>query len=152
MSKCFLNILQFEAILSTPEAKTHSHHILVNLCIAPPGSSAEALFERFADQQGEKCYGATDAEPVNPDPLPQEYCRTLIFGWAVGGKPTFLPDHLGYPLEELQYYMIQIHYDNPERVENVSFETGLVMYYTDQKRLMLKNCKSLVLLFLFILF
>lgn len=48
-----------------------------------------------------------------------------------------LPDNVGYPVGENgvhEYYMLELHYDNPEMLEGLQFETGAVIYYTDQLR------------------
>jgi len=50
------------------------------------------------------------------------------------------PDHVGYPISEgedagkQQYYMLEVHFDNPEQIENVQFKTGTRVYYTDELR------------------
>lgn len=47
------------------------------------------------------------------------------------------PEDVGFPIGEtstVQYYMVEVHYDNPDRLEGVSFETGLAMYYTTELR------------------
>lgn len=34
----------------------------------------------------------------------------------------------------MDYYMFEIHYNNPQQLEGVTFETGAVVYYTPQLR------------------
>jgi hypothetical protein len=47
-----------------------------------------------------------------------------------------LPDNVGYPfgLEEHEYYMVDLHYDNPEQIPNLNFTTGAEIFYTDNLR------------------
>jgi hypothetical protein len=52
------------------------------------------------------------------------------------------PDHVGYPISagadeagKQNYYMLEIHFDNPEGLEDVKFKTGTKVYYTDELRL-----------------
>lgn len=56
------------------------------------------------------------------------------------------PPHVGYPIgdgdqanREL-FYMLQIHYDNPEMKNNTKFETGFTFHYTNKTRLV--NCRQ----------
>ncbi len=48
----------------------------------------------------------------------------------------FLPEHVGYAVgeENNEYYMLEIHYDNPTQVKNAKFETGVEIFYTDKLR------------------
>lgn len=51
-----------------------------------------------------------------------------------------LPENVGYPIggntTEREYYMYEIHYDNPDELEGVEFETGTIVYYTEELRLL----------------
>lgn len=47
------------------------------------------------------------------------------------------PDHVGHPIAENgenEYFMLELHYDNPSQVNGSKFPTGLEIYYTDQLR------------------
>lgn len=47
------------------------------------------------------------------------------------------PENVGYSIGEeagQQYYMMEIHYDNPAEIEGLKFETGVEFYYTDELR------------------
>jgi len=48
-------------------------------------------------------------------------------------QETFLPDGVGYPFgtDEHEYYMVDLHYDNPQLVPNLNFTTGAEIFYTD---------------------
>lgn len=48
----------------------------------------------------------------------------------------FLPEHVGYPVgeEKNEYYMLEIHYDNPKQVSDAKFETGVEVFYTEKLR------------------
>jgi hypothetical protein len=49
-----------------------------------------------------------------------------------------LPENIGYPIgetgSERDYYMFEIHYNNPSELGNLTFETGAKIYYTDEIR------------------
>jgi hypothetical protein len=50
------------------------------------------------------------------------------------------PENVGYPLAEgaeagvQRYYMLEHHFDNADKLNNVKFETGTRVYYTDNLR------------------
>lgn len=46
------------------------------------------------------------------------------------------PDIAGVPIgeDENEYYMTEIHYDNPKMLTGVQVHSGMEMYYTDQLR------------------
>lgn len=50
------------------------------------------------------------------------------------------PDNVGYPIGDGDnagkqiYYMIEIHFDNPDEEEGIQFKTGVQFYYTDEIR------------------
>ncbi len=48
------------------------------------------------------------------------------------------PDHVGFPVGEdgeRNYYMLEVHYNNPDALAGLTFETGLEIYYTPQLKL-----------------
>ncbi|XP_021958935.1 DBH-like monooxygenase protein 1 [Folsomia candida] len=64
-------------------------------------------------------------------------CDTLVYTWAKGGKMMIFPEDVGFPIGETstaQYYMVEVHYDNPQRLEGIFVETGLIMHYTPKLR------------------
>lgn len=69
-------------------------------------------------------------------PMPAHFCTELYFGWATGGRAFFLPPHVGLPLGSSpnEYYMVQVHYDNPERMSNVIVDLRLDFFYTSSLR------------------
>lgn len=46
------------------------------------------------------------------------------------------PENTGVPMgeDENEYYMTEIHYDNPKKLAGVKVHSGMEMYYTDQLR------------------
>ena len=95
-------------------------------CSVPSGM--EALFDSYLTHSGVDCYYPNDPE------FPLEYCEHIAYGWAIGGELTLFPDFLGFPFTEGEYFKLEVHYDNPQQLEGVHFETGLKLYYTDQLR------------------
>jgi hypothetical protein len=60
-----------------------------------------------------------------------------MFVWAKGGERTNFPKDVGFPIAETpgedEYFMLEIHYDNPEKVEGLNFTTGLTIFYDDKR-------------------
>ena len=58
-----------------------------------------------------------------------------VYSWAPGILPFVLPDNVGYgmgptSMDGLQSFRVQIHYNNPELIENVTDSGGLRVYYS----------------------
>jgi len=133
------HIVAFDAFLPDPLAIQHTHHFIIYNCYLPPGSN-ETMDDIFgnwtveAGYKGDFCY-----KPSEQSFIPNAYCMEYLFVWAKGGKKYVLPETLGYPIGEenngkQQYYMMEIHYDNPEKRNDATFNTGVTMYYTDALR------------------
>ncbi len=50
-----------------------------------------------------------------------------------------MPDNVGYPISDADanvqsYYMLELHLDNPEKLEGLEFNTGTRFYYTNNLR------------------
>lgn len=56
--------------------------------------------------------------------------------WSVGGLPLFFPEHVGLPFafHRDEYYLFQIHYDNPASRSDLKLGFSLEFYYTNQLR------------------
>ncbi|KAG4066822.1 hypothetical protein HA402_012889 [Bradysia odoriphaga] len=124
------HIVGYRPILETPEALKYTHHFIVHKCRAPTGSTDEEYFEKYIDQPGDNCYEGSRNVPTSD-------CETYLFLWAVGGKPVVFPDHTGYPFAvdgKQNYYMLEVHLDNPQGLAGLTFETGLEIFYTSQLR------------------
>lgn len=50
------------------------------------------------------------------------------------------PPNTGYPIGEEEetdreyFYMLEVHYDNPDEIAGLRFETGVSFYYTNEIR------------------
>ena len=82
------------------------------------------------DKPGEECY-VNNILPVG------RYCKQYLFVWAVGGKRTVFPLDIGYAIgdpDQESYYMLEMHFDNPEMLPGLKFKSGIEIYYTDKLR------------------
>jgi hypothetical protein len=46
------------------------------------------------------------------------------------------PETVGFPVGEnpgKEYFMLEIHYDNPEKIANLTFETGINIFYEEKR-------------------
>jgi dimethyladenosine transferase 1 len=127
------HIVGFRPLLKGPLAVKHTHHFVVYKCTAPPGSTADGTFGPFSDEPGDECYSQQSM-----DHRPTQLCADFLFVWGSGGKDLLLPEHVGYPVGEeetrMEYFMLEIHYDNPEVLPDARFETGVEIFYTEKLR------------------
>lgn len=77
-----------------------------------------------------------NARPSTNGPLPTHFCTELYLGWALGGRSFFNPPHVGFPLGQSpnEYYMVQLHYDNPQMQPNVLVDVRIDVFYTNKLR------------------
>jgi hypothetical protein len=100
------HITGFEAIVN-PSNIGRVHHILLYQCY-------DDLEQEHLDYLGE-CSGS------NMPPI-LSACRTsaLVAGWAVGQPPVYFPEEAGLPIStastHARYVLMELHYDNPERL------------------------------------
>lgn len=68
--------------------------------------------------------------------FPNQFCTEFYYGWGIGGKPYFFPSHMGSPFGESEdeYYLIQMHYDNPNRLPGLRVEARVELFYTNELR------------------
>lgn len=124
------HIIGFSTDLPTETDREHVHHLLVHRCRAPPGVNSEQLFDTAARTQGTECFFVNE-----PHTLPTEYCQEVVHLWGVGGRPIFFPDTAGLAMSEdgPEYFMVQVHYDNPN-IMNRTVNFTVNAYYTDNLR------------------
>ncbi|CAG0896875.1 unnamed protein product [Darwinula stevensoni] len=109
-----------------PGNEKYVHHLLMYACNVP--EEQEGMFDAWAEQDGVLCFG-----PDNP--LEWRQCRSVLVAWAVGGEGDTYPENVGYVLPARgMYFMMEMHYDNPELVSGVQDDSGVTIYYTDVLR------------------
>lgn len=109
----------------------HSHHLSIYSCQAPEGEDPETFFNKYVEQGGIDCL---DRKPGEISAYP--YCIRLIYTWTIGGRPMLLPENVGFPIgeNEHEFYLMESHFDNPERLEGLTFESGVLVYHTEELR------------------
>lgn len=137
LSTIIVNILhspQLDVRLPDSASRKHAHHLLLHKCNAPRGRSPRQMFDSYLHDHhpGQECLRVKS--PTGP--MPTEYCTEFYQSWAVGGRPIFHPPHVGIPVGSAvdEYYLLQIHFDNPNGLEGVLVNVSLDMFYTDTLR------------------
>lgn len=106
----------------------HVHHFLLQECHL---NESSVHFEQWLRAGGRQCL-------VPNMPPSWMFCYHTIFAWAVGSEGVLLSDHVGLPMGEdyggANYYVLQVHYDNPKLKKGVVDSSGLRIFYTDQLR------------------
>ncbi|CAL8141888.1 unnamed protein product [Orchesella dallaii] len=126
------HIVGFNSVLETDVERKHIHHFLLHRCSPPAGQDAASVFQRHVETRGEECYLLN--QPAGR--IPTQYCREVVHVWAVGGKAVFFPDHVGLPLADPQheYYLLQMHYDNPDLVPGIEVKWALEIFYANARK------------------
>eukprot|EP00058_Branchiostoma_floridae_P016323 XP_002601811.1 hypothetical protein BRAFLDRAFT_279157 [Branchiostoma floridae] len=92
------------------------HHILIYQC--SPGSTPPTGSQECAS-------------------MPWGNCKAIMAAWAVGGTGYTYPEHVGLSMgtaDDPSYVVMQTHYDNPQRLNNVYDNSGIRFYYTPDVR------------------
>ncbi|CAG0901630.1 unnamed protein product [Darwinula stevensoni] len=93
----------------------------------------EEVFEQFMQNypHGSSCFDPDISYLIGK-------CQSVLQGWAVSGVGEKYPEHAGYPLrpdsEGPTYYRMEMHYNNPQLIDDIHDESGLTIYYTDNLR------------------
>jgi len=106
------------------------HHILFYECFVE--DDQVAMFESHANEHpGSQCF------TKNMPPAWGKSCTAFLLVWTVGSEGEMLPEHVGATLGQehggATYFMIEMHYENPEGL-TLHDNSGIRIYYTDKLR------------------
>jgi len=97
------------------------HHFLIYSCVNVSGGYVERYWDK----------AATCRSPTGD---PSSGCIAELFVWAYGGGSLILPPQAGFLMNNsenaAQYIVIEIHYDNPNRLSGVSDHSGVRVHWT----------------------
>ena len=82
------------------------HHMLLYSCSRKPDYAVGTVF--------------TDGKMV---------CVDVTHAWAIGGKDFCFPD--GVAVEMGGYYVLEVHYDNPDKLVGVQDSSGFLIHYVE---------------------
>ncbi|ODM90943.1 DBH-like monooxygenase protein 1 [Orchesella cincta] len=125
------HIIGFQTVFPDRANFSHVHHMILHRCRAPPGMTQDEFFRGPSESEGTECY---ILDQPNQSPVP--YCREVTHVYGIGGRAIFFPEDVGIAMQEIEdeYWMLQIHYDNPNNSTNLDVTVSLEAYYTDELR------------------
>ncbi|CAL8068134.1 unnamed protein product [Orchesella dallaii] len=125
------HIIGFNTAFPSDRDRKMVHHLLVYRCHGDQDTPESQILEQSEANGGGECYQGTSVGPPATS-----LCRELIHGWGAGGRAVFFPDHVGIPMSEngTEFFMLQVHYDNPNMVSNTSVNVSVDAYYTPNVR------------------
>lgn len=89
------------------------------------------MMRQYLEHPGANCLDMANM------PLDFIHCQSIYMVWATGGEAFNLPDNVGIPIAEdaeTQFFLFEIHYDNPELRAAVRDSSGFRLYYTRNLR------------------
>ncbi|XP_070572376.1 DBH-like monooxygenase protein 1 homolog [Ptychodera flava] len=116
------HIIKYEPVIQTGN-EAYVHHILVYQCRSD-------FNETQYHQTGHICYTAN---------MPDDwyYCSSTVIAWAIGGEAFYFPEQAGLSLGadgDPTFVMLEMHYDNPDSLDNIYDSSGIRIYYTPRLR------------------
>ncbi|XP_042889307.1 DBH-like monooxygenase protein 1 [Penaeus japonicus] len=121
------HVIGYEPIIDEKN-REHVHHMLLYECHLP---ESERHYEKWLQVDGQQCF--------TPNmPMSWASCRSPLVGWAVGSEGEVFPDHVGLPIGEehggATYFMMEMHYDNPNYRQGIVDSSGLRVFLTETLR------------------
>lgn len=125
------HITKYEPLISEGLEHVVHHMELFNCANLDPNQRLELqkLYELGGGWSGD-CNS-----PERPKAL--EPCRRVIMAWAMGAKPFEYPPQVGQSIGGLNYspfVVLEVHYNNLERRDNLVDSSGLRYHYTNRLR------------------
>ncbi|KAI1897239.1 hypothetical protein AGOR_G00081260 [Albula goreensis] len=93
------------------------HHILLYGCHPTVNSTTDGM-----------CYTSSVLSTL---------CLTVMSAWAIGGEAIDFPEAAGVSVggdDDISYYRLEIHYNNPQELSDLVDDSGLRFHYTSQLR------------------
>ncbi|CAD6205683.1 GSCOCG00009965001-RA-CDS [Cotesia congregata] len=123
-----------------PEALRQKHHVLQFGPVIQPGN--EHLVHHM---EVFHCAGPSEADiplyngPCDAADRPQttQICKKVLAAWAMGADAFVYPKEAGLSVGGKlfnQYIMLEVHYNNPERIKNKVDSSGIEFYFTKTLR------------------
>lgn len=66
--------------------------------------------------------------------MPPAELKPFLFDFI---QPVLYPEYTGYPVAvdgKTSYYLLEVHFDNPNSLSGLTFETGVEILYTPELR------------------
>ena len=110
------------------------HHMLLYACHGDSAAHSKRLYDSYSSGNFKTA--------CHTERMPESWQRCsygMTIAWALGSDGATFPDDVGLPMSErfggADYFLLEIHYDNPGLDKNV-FDTssGFRIYYSDRVR------------------
>ncbi|KAJ3063263.1 hypothetical protein HDU98_000914 [Podochytrium sp. JEL0797] len=105
-------VVQYEGVVTTDVV----HHMIMYGCSQPPPAFGDVY----------------DCESM------QATCSQFTLAWVPGAGTTVFPPQAGFAIgtgvNAIRYFSLQIHYNNPDLLSNVTDNSGMRLYYTNVLR------------------
>ncbi|EDW94958.1 uncharacterized protein Dyak_GE19798 [Drosophila yakuba] len=125
------HIIGYEPLLSGKYNTNVVHHMTLFECQSKLFSGSDpSSWDLWVRSAGTVC-NSNQLTPRDWDS-----CSTPVAVWSLGSDGQFLPPHAGIPMggaSGVRYYMLEIHYDNPDGKESVD-HSGFRIHYTPNLR------------------
>lgn len=106
----------------------HAHHGLLHICV-----NNAYYTDHLKTQNGPKVCDGTGASPGLGHQSSE--CGGIMYSWAVGMNDFVLNGDLGIPIgngaTDIQYVILEVHYDNPGGLTTIVDNFGMRLYYDD---------------------
>lgn len=128
------HVIGFNVRLHNEASRRHLHHLGVTRCRVPRGSSATAasMFDQYVGSAGDNCL--TLGDPTQTSTIPIQYCLEFDGLWGIGGRGHFHPPQVGFPFDGEEYYVLQVHLDNPGLLTTSRLNISVDYFYTENIR------------------
>jgi len=116
------HLIKYEPVLS-PESIKNVHHLVIYTCSSNTVITDDMIDRKFL------CY---EERPTN-----MATCYSTVLAWAIGGKNYVFPPHVGLPMGskgEPRFFLMEVHYDNPERRSDIVDNSGIRLHLTPHVR------------------
>ncbi|XP_077980021.1 DBH-like monooxygenase protein 1 homolog [Glandiceps talaboti] len=117
------------------------HHLVKYEPVIQPGNEAvvhHIVVLQCFDYVNESLYHNYTSECFTPN-MPEDWhtCTTVAMAWAVGGQPFYFPEKAGMSVGgpgDPTFFMLEVHYDNPDYKDTIYDSSGMRFYYTPDLR------------------
>ncbi|XP_074654945.1 dopamine beta-hydroxylase-like isoform X2 [Tubulanus polymorphus] len=120
------HIIRYDGIVSNGH-RSLVHHMEVFHCEAPSGVKIPIFRGQCPDE----------GTMMQRGPSLLGMCKRVIGAWAMGAPPMVYPENVGVPIggdEMSRYVVVQVHFNNPDRVAGQIDSSGIRFYVSDEER------------------
>jgi hypothetical protein len=102
------------------------HHLLARRCSAP-----EDFWQYYKDNFGADCLANMPWSAIGA----MTTCKEGVYTWGIGQPEFTFPDEVGMPADEVQYLLLEVHYNNPTGIVYAEHDrTAIILEITETPR------------------